>query len=331
MAEINAAVAASRTAEGALHAYLLSDSPTQQVAFRNAFAELAERLEVAKALAGVDPAETASLAELENALLARADRARELLTAHRAGHDEIVQEQLLIEDEDSGLEVSRLAQRILSRQQVLLRDRDRIAFEKDAAAHTTLYIGAGLNILLLIAAGWFIRDNLKSRQRETELLAQSNQDLEVRVRARTAELAQKNNELRTENLESRWKAEALDHQLRYNHLIIASVASPVLVITRALNISRINPAMERVAGQTASELVDRQLSELVVLTSDPETSSPLDPIDTALRVGRDLVDQPGELRLAHRPPLRVLLSLFPLRDQDHIVGGVVTLRVLSSA
>ena len=51
MAEVNAALAANRSAEGALHAYLLSESPRQETAFRHAFAQLGEHLEVAKALA----------------------------------------------------------------------------------------------------------------------------------------------------------------------------------------------------------------------------------------------------------------------------------------
>lgn len=329
MAEINAALASSRAAEGALHAYLLSNSPTQQAAFRHEFAALAEHLEIAKAMAATNPTETAQLAELEAVLLARANRARDLLAAHRAGEHEKVQALLRRETEDSSLAVDRLAQRIVSRQQILLRDRDRIAFEQDARARTTLYLGAGLTLLLLIAASWFIRDDLKSRQREAQLLTESNRELESRVKARTAELAQKNLQLRSENLESRWKAEALDHQLRYNHLIIASVASPVIVVTRALNISRINPALERLAGQTAADLVDQPLAELVVLNLGKTESSSLDPIETALRVGQDLVDQAAELRPAQQAPVPVLLSLYPLRDQDHIVGGVVTLRLIS--
>ncbi len=329
MAEIGATVAASSSADGALHAYLLSNSPAQEVAFQHAFADLAEHLEFAQALAGADPDETARLTELADALLARADRARRLLAAARAGDRADVQAQLRSDPEGADLEVTRLAQRIISRQQDLLRERDRIAFEQDLQARTTLYVSAGLNLLVLIAAGWFIRDDLQARKRETELLARANEDLEARVRARTAELAQRNNELRSENLESRWKAEALDHQLRYNQLIIASVASPVVVITRALNISRLNPATERLAGRTATELVDQPLSDLVLVTGEGDSSAPLDPVETALRVGQDLIDQAATVKTAQGSTLPVLLSLYPLRDQDHIVGGVVTLRITS--
>lgn len=329
MAEIGATVAASRSADGALHAFLLSNSPAQEVAFQHAFADLAEHLEFAQTLAAADPDETARLTELADALLARADRARRLLASARAGDRADVQAQLRSDPEGADLEVTRLAQRIISRQQDLLRERDRIAFEQDLQARTTLYVSAGLNLLVLIAAGWFIRDDLQARKRETELLARANEDLEARVRARTTELAQRNNELRSENLESRWKAEALDHQLRYNQLIIASVASPVVVITRALNISRLNPATERLVGRTAIQLVDQPLSDLVVVTGEGDSSTPLDPVETALRVGQDLIDQAATVRAPGGHTLPVLLSLYPLRDQDHIVGGVVTLRLTS--
>jgi CHASE3 domain sensor protein len=326
MAEITAAVAALRTAEGALNAYLLSDSPVQEVSFRHAFAELAERIEVAKAMAEGDAQEAADLAGLEQALLDRAERARTLLSAHRAGATESVQEQLWQEEAGSGLIVSRLAQRIIIRQQNLLRERDRIAFEQDAAARATLYLGAGLNLLLLIVAGWFIRDGLRARQREAESLIKANAGLEARVEERTAELAQSNRKLRAESLEGRWKTEALDHQLRYNHLIIARVASPIIVITRALNISRVNPALESLAGKTVIDLVDLPLQQVVSLT---ESKDALDPIASALRDGRDLIDISAQIKRTDRPALPVLLCLYPLQDQNHVVGGVVTLRTLS--
>ncbi len=328
MAEITAAVAALRTAEGALNAYLLSDSPAQEVAFRNAFAELAERMEVAKAMAEGDGQEAANIADFEQALLTRADRARALLSAHRAGETESVQEQLWQEDEATGLTVSRLAQRIIVRQQNLLRERDRIAFEQDAAARTTLHLGAGLNLLLLIVAGWFIRDGLRARQSEADSLMRANAALEARVAERTEELAQSNQQLRTENLEGRWKAEALDHQLRYNHLIIARVASPIIVITRALNISRVNPALESLVGKTVVDLVDQPLQQVVTLTGSEDVPSTLDPITSALRNGRDLTDLTAEVKLSGRQAIPVLLSLYPLQDQDHVVGGVVTLQIL---
>lgn len=328
--EINAALAANQQAESALQAYLISDSPAQEMLFRQAFAELAEHMEVAQALNQAEPDSTDDLAELESALVQRADRARALLAAHRNGKDAATKAQLQDRTENAGAEAVSIANRIVRNQQTLLRDRDRIAFERDSRARSTLYIGASLNLLLIVTAGWSIRDNLNTRRREAALLASANEELEARVKARTAELAKTNLALRTENIENRWAAQALQHQVRYNNLIIECVASPVLVITKAFKISRVNPAMEKLVGHQAPRLVDQPLSEFVRLKLPDEEGDLINAFENALRMGRDMTEQPAEITDPRGEPQPILVSLFPLRDHDRVVGGVVTLRIPST-
>lgn len=326
--EINAAANACQRAESALNAFLLSDSPDHREQVGRSFSQLSEHLEVAKALAESDVLAPAEVSELETLLIPRAEHARRLLAAHRAGDTQAIREYLGDDNELANLEITQLTQRIVSRHQKLLQERDQTEFKHDNQTRNTLYIGAGLNLLLLVTAGWFIRDNLKTRQREAALLASTNEVLEARVADRTAELAETNRKLRSENIGNRWSAQALEHQLRYNNLIIESVASPVVVITRAFNISRVNPALENLIGALAPVLIDQSIHEYVNLTIDKSSDELIDPFELALRSNQDLVDHPAEVLDTQGNRKPVLASLFPLRDHDRVVGGVITLRRL---
>lgn len=324
----NDAVAASQRAEGALHTYLLTNSPAHELLFQQGFADVAEHIEVAKALADAEPDKSDQIAELEAALVNRAERARALLTNHRSGANEEVKAQLNNEANEVSTETIRVARRVVAFHQKLLSERDRVAFEKDMRARTTLYIGAGLTLLMITTAGWFIRDDLAARQREAKLLAKTNEELEKRVAERTAELADANDKLSAENIEVRWSAQALEHQLRYSNLIVESVANPVVVITKALNISRVNPAMEKITGGTSVDLADQPLSNHVVLESTSgEEEESIDPLTWSPRHGQDLVERPAEVisQSGRRKP--VIFNLYPLRDHDKVVGGVVVLRI----
>jgi PAS domain S-box-containing protein len=328
IAEVNDAVAASQRAEGALHTYLLTNSPAHELLFQQGFADVAEHIEVAKALADAEPDKSDQIAELEAALVNRAERARALLTNHRSGANEEVKAQLNNEANEVSTETIRVARRVVAFHQKLLSERDRVAFEKDMRARTTLYIGAGLTLLMITTAGWFIRDDLAARQREAKLLAKTNEELEKRVAERTAELADANDKLSAENIEVRWSAQALEHQLRYSNLIVESVANPVVVITKALNISRVNPAMEKITGGTSVDLADQPLTNHVVLESTSgEEEESIDPLTWSLRHGQDLVERPAEVisQSGRRKP--VISNLYPLRDHDKVVGGVVVLRI----
>ena len=175
----------------------------------------------------------------------------------------------------------------------------------------------------------FSRDDLAARPRPADLLSADNNRLEARVRERTAELHEANLNLKAENLESRWKNQALSHQLRYNHLIIDSISELVIVITKACNISRVNPAVTRAAGLELTALADQPLEQLVQLDSPTDQPALVDPIMDSLRSGRDLRDRPARLFNKHQQAIPVSFSLYPLRENDKVVGGVVTLHLVT--
>jgi PAS domain S-box-containing protein len=152
----------------------------------------------------------------------------------------------------------------------------------------------------------------------------TNRALELKVREHSANLAAANEQLTAEVFERRWANLALEHQLRYNQLIIDSIGEAVFVLTKVMNISRINPAAVHLTGFEASELVNLPLSRFLRLGTG--TGPLADPLRQALKDGRDLRDQPATVTDRSGHSLAVRLSLFPLRDQDRVVGGIAILQ-----
>jgi CHASE3 domain sensor protein len=210
--EIDATLGSLREAESAVNAFLLNGDPANSSHYGRAFAELAEHLTVAQALAAADPVEAKAVAELDAMLRYRAERARTLIAAHRANDPATVEATLAGDtDEINFVTIEQAARNIRLRQTQLLNERDQTAFQQDQLARVTLYLGALFSVLILVAASWFIRDNLNARRQAHQLLAESNEQLEIKVQARTADLESVNKKLRAENIESRWSNQALEH------------------------------------------------------------------------------------------------------------------------
>lgn len=135
--------------------------------------------------------------------------------------------------------------------------------------------------------------------------------------------------LKAQRLERRWAAQALEHQLRYNHLIIDSIGELVFVLTKALNISRVNPAVQLATGQTEIALIKSALGRWVRLapTADKPAGPATELLLTALQEGRSLQDLPALLLRKDGTETSGRLTLMPLRDNNRVVGGVVTLRL----
>jgi sigma-B regulation protein RsbU (phosphoserine phosphatase) len=145
----------------------------------------------------------------------------------------------------------------------------------------------------------------------------------------TASFRSMRDALKAQHLERRWAGQSIEHQLRYNQLIIDSVGELVFVLTKALNISRINPAVLRTTGQTEVELIKSPLARLVQLAPGPGGVAMPTPetLAAALKEGRSLHDLPATVATKGGAPLTALLTLVPLRDDNRVVGGVVTLRL----
>ncbi len=129
--------------------------------------------------------------------------------------------------------------------------------------------------------------------------------------------------LKHQSLERRWASQAVEHQNRYNQLIIDSIREQVFVLTKALNLSRVNPAVLHATGGTEAELVKAPFARLVRLADGGEIAVVL---GAALKENRALRDLPAVLRGKDGAEQPSWLSLVPLCDGGRVVGGVVTLR-----
>lgn len=139
--------------------------------------------------------------------------------------------------------------------------------------------------------------------------------------------------LKEQHLERRWASQSMEHQLHYNQVIISSISDLVFVLTKSLNISRINAAVMRLTGFTEVELLKAPLGRQVRLMAPSGSTNPPGPdmLVVALKDGSTLEDIPALITSKDGTETAVLLALVPLRDNKRVVGGVVTLRVVPSA
>lgn len=308
--------------EGALHTYVLTGDLRDMAACREALSDAADDLDITKALTRNEPAQSSRVANIEALVEKRLAFIRGVLKSRQSGDTEGVRAMLAADAGGASLrEIQRAIERLKDDELGLLTERDTASYLQAQTMRYTVWTGVALDVLLLAASAWFIRDDIAARRGLAAALQSANEVLEAKVRERTAELS-------TENLERQWTNQALEHQLRYNHLIVDSINDLVFVLTRALNISRVNPPVADLTGMGAPELVGLPLSRVVRVAEGPSGApAPLvDPVAHALRSGRDLRDRPAILQDKRGRTIPVLLSMIPLRDRDKVVGGVVTVR-----
>ncbi len=319
--ETQAVRSARHLGNAALRTYLLTGRPREQADAREAFGEMLEHLEVLRALLGEEPAARASLAEVSRLVTARAEAAP-AMAARRSRPGETP---AALVAADTAVDIRRHLDRIKAGQMALLAERDTASCLQAQSTRLSVWAGVILDFLLLAGVVWLIRDDLEARRRVVAMLETANRDLDAKVQARTAELAGANEVLLTENLERRWANQALEHQHCYDQLTINSINDLVLVLTKVMNISRINPAVVAATGFEGKALINQPFAALVELPSDAGTPG-VDPLAQALKVGREL-RAPGLMKCRDGRKVPVRVAVYPLRDGDKVVGGVVTLEL----
>ncbi|AOS43071.1 sensory histidine kinase AtoS [Lacunisphaera limnophila] len=323
--EVDALQPTLLAAEADLSRFLLTADAHDHEACQEKFAELGERVDVATALAAGSAPEAAEFAAIAERLARRAARASRLANLKRA-EDPAALQQALADEAGNGehRELTHLIENFREHQTDLLSARDRASFQQAQTTRWTVLSGLGLDLLLLFGAAWLIRDDLAARRRAARLLEQTNEQLEARVRERTAELTASNARLAIQNLEERWAKQAIEHQNRYNLLIIDSISDAVFVVTKVMNISRMNPAAVHLTGYEPADLIDRPLSRILWLAGD--TLPTFDPMARTLIEGHEMRDKPAFLTTKGGKSVSVRLNIYPLRDRDKVVGGVVVLQ-----
>lgn len=334
MIEVNQVLASLHEGDSAMRAYLLTGDVRDQAAYRAAYGAQHMLYHLANAEAMTRKGEEQELQhtriiELQNLISNRINFVRSVVLA-RNEHGLDAARQLMsshpdVEDMDK---IDFLVQSIIDEENSLLKTRDQDYRAKAQGTKIAVYTGAGVNLILLLFIIWLMRDDLAARRLAAIVLQEANATLETKVMERTAELQKSNETLKKENLERRWSNQALDHQLRYSALIINSINELVFVISRALNISRINPAVSHHTHFEPQDLIAQPLDRVLKLQAEGSSGSgPENPISFAMRQGREIQDRNGVILSKSGQGLPVRYSMFPLRDQDKVVGAVITVRV----
>jgi PAS domain S-box-containing protein len=157
---------------------------------------------------------------------------------------------------------------------------------------------------------------------EAEVAKAEAERLESWVRERAAQLTMSNQALLEENLERRWANQTMEHQLRYAQAIIDALLDPVLIVSKALNITRLNPAALKCTGYEASAVVGGPVGKIMVAEGEPGRQW-----EAALKAGERLESLSVWLLTAggvHKP---AQVSVVPLVDGKQVVASVVILRV----
>jgi CHASE3 domain sensor protein len=334
--EVNAILSSLHAGDSALRTYLLTGDPRDQGAYRSAYAEMVEHLTVAKALTknGEErELQNSQIIELETLISNRIDFTRSVVQARAQGGIDAARDVMTAHPDVEPMgKIQRLVANITSSENSLLKERDQDSRLTAQATRNTVYTGVIVNFVLLFLVVWLMRDDLAARRRATQILEEANATLEAKVQERTAELVQANKTLKQENLERRWSSQALDHQLRYSQLIINSIGELVFVISRALNISRINPAVSHNTNWEPQDLVAQSLDRVLQLHTEVQgTEAPQNPIIFAMRQGREIQDKEAVIISKSGKTAPVRYSMVPLHDQDKVVGAVVTVRMQSGS
>lgn len=317
------------SAQGALRSFVLTGGARERAEARDAYTLVDEHLETLKALTRSEPDVQSLVEEIETLVRVRIAVGARIEAARVASEMGVVAR--LLEEDAGGMALAELGRRVdqlVDRQSVLINERDSMAFVQAETTRWVVGTGVAVNFVLFGVVAWIIRDDLNARRKLADALQTSNDRLEIKVGERTAELASTNTKLLAENLERRWANQALEHQLRYNQLIVDSVHDLVFVITRALKITRVNPATLRLSGREPVELLGRPLGSALRWneTQPIDPASAFDPLVVSLRDGHELRAKLAELLTNDGRVIPVVLTCVPLRDRDRVVGGVITLQ-----
>jgi len=328
--------------EASLRAYAATGESGDLLTLNRALGDMRSEIDLALLMADEhsEPELHGRLQEIDALRESHTDLARKIVTARQADDTPALRRELdNFARSDTGGTIEQGLAYVKSRLLTRLTERDTQLYLQVQSTRWAIWSGVALDLLLLGGAGWLIRDDLANRRRAATALEEANAQLEVKVQERTAELQAANQQLSLDNLERQWANQALEHQLHYNHRIVECISDLVIVLTKAGHITRVNTAALRFSGWDAAELVKEPFDKLVRLSStnggEPNTATDSAALNKriadAMKDGRDLVDQVGLALGRDGREAAARVSLYPLRDQNKIIGGILTLRLTASS
>lgn len=328
--ELDGMMSEMQAGEGMLRTYALTGDARDFTECRSAYFAVLEHHALAQALTRDSADIQAALGQMERtveARLALADSLRKLVDARQT--DEVRKALQADAGATATAEFKRSITRLRNRQFELLTERDRESYQRAQTTRFVVGLGVVTNLLLFGAVAWLIRDTLAARRKLTETLEQANVVLEQKVKERTAELTASNRSLTRENLERKWTTFSQERQLRYNHAIVNTVSDLVFVLSKALNVTRLNPAVAHATGLAEEEILGKPIAQVLRLPTAEGGGPAGDRLVRAVTEGRELTDYPAEVLDRNGNSRAGVLSVVPLHDDNVVVGAVVVLRLLS--
>jgi PAS domain S-box-containing protein len=328
--ELDGMLSELQAGEGMMRTFALTGDVRDFTDCRSSYFAVLEHHALAVALTRDNPGLQSNLADLEATVRSRIVLAASIKDLLEAGRGEQVKTTLR---RDAGTAAvfgfQQTINRIRNRQFELLSERDRESVQRGHATRFVVGLGVITNLLLFCAVAWLIRDTLATRRVLTETLQGANALLEQKVEERTREIAAINRGLKRENMERTWTTLSQERQLRYNHAIVNTVSDLVFVVSKALNVTRLNPVVAHSTGFAEEEILGRPITRILRLDAKESSPPAADRLQSAVAEGRELQSYPAELIDRGGKARPGVISVVPLRDHDLVVGAVVVLRLLS--
>lgn len=330
MMEANELLTALHATEASIRSFAMSGTISERMAAYDDAQAADEHAEVLMSLTQAEPIQAAVADRLHRMLGQRRALLSALLDAP-ATETENLLNQLLTPNRNlpSLGDIKREVDKLQALMQAQLVAQDTENFRQARDRRWFAITGLTLNFALLGASAWLIRSDVVNRRRVIEHIQTENLLLSQRVQQQFQELQAAHDSLEAETLEQQWSLQALNHQIKYSKAVFNAVSDPLLVITKACNISRANPATLNLTGHTEEELLNQSLEKLIRFDSDDANDfTTASRLTAALDAGHEIREQSAVVLRGDQPCRPIKFDLYPLRDGDQVVGAVVLLRAI---
>ncbi len=214
--EVEALRTALYVAEVSSRAYIWSNNVNDLTTAQKALADITEHMGISQALTRYDATKSQEMATIETLVDQHISSILATLRAKQDGETETARK---MADEHLGnshaITIQRKLKKLKNLELTQLTERDTQSYLQAQKTRWTVWSGVTLNVLLLAGVAWMIKHDINIRRQAASALQTANDNLEIRVEERTAELEKANQQLSMDNLEQQWTNQTLEHQLRY--------------------------------------------------------------------------------------------------------------------